>query len=40
MTEALRLGDFLWTVPSLVGSTLFVRDREQLMAIDLGANSP
>jgi len=25
-----------WTVPTLVGSTLFVRDRKQVMALDLG----
>ena len=27
-----------WTAPSLVGSTLFVRDRARIMALDLGAS--
>ena len=26
-----------WTAPTLVGTTLYVRDREQIMALDLGA---
>jgi hypothetical protein len=25
-----------WTVPSLVGTTLYLRDRERIMALDLG----
>jgi outer membrane protein assembly factor BamB len=27
-----------WTVPTLVGSTLYARDREKIVALDLGAN--
>jgi hypothetical protein len=30
------LGERAWTVPTLVGTTLYVRDRRQIMAIDLG----
>ena len=26
-----------WTVPTLVGTTLYARDREQIAAFDLGA---
>ena len=26
-----------WTAPTLVGTTLYVRDREQVVALDLGA---
>ena len=31
-----------WTVPTLVGTTLYVRDRHQIMALDLSeaANAP
>ncbi|MDP2319837.1 MAG: hypothetical protein Q8O42_10940 [Acidobacteriota bacterium] len=25
-----------WTVPALVGTTLFARDRQQIVALDLG----
>jgi hypothetical protein len=28
-----------WTVPTLVGSTLFVRDRKRIMALDLARSS-
>jgi hypothetical protein len=28
-----------WTVPTLVGRTLFLRDRKSIMALDLGAES-
>ena len=27
-----------WTVPTLVGNTLYLRDRVNIMALDLGAN--
>jgi len=30
------LDSVTWTPPTLVGSTLYVRDREYLLAIDLG----
>jgi len=30
------LGDRAWTVPTLVGTTLYLRDRAQIMALDLG----
>ncbi|HIE91622.1 MAG TPA: hypothetical protein EYQ83_01645 [Acidobacteria bacterium] len=26
-----------WTVPTLVGTTLYARDRERIVALDLGA---
>jgi hypothetical protein len=26
-----------WTVPTLVGTTLYARDREKMMALDVGA---
>jgi hypothetical protein len=26
-----------WTVPTLVGTTLYARDREKIVALDLGA---
>ena len=26
-----------WTVPTLVGTTLFARDREKIVALNLGA---
>jgi hypothetical protein len=26
-----------WTPPTLVGSTLYVRDRKEIVALDLGA---
>ena len=29
-----------WTVPTLVGTTLYARDRERIVALDLGAQSP
>ena len=30
----------VWTLPTLVGSTLFLRDQEHLLALDLGVPSP
>jgi hypothetical protein len=27
-----------WTVPTLVGKTLYARDREKIVALNLGAN--
>jgi outer membrane protein assembly factor BamB len=35
--KAAVLGATAWTAPSLVGTTLFVRDRQQILALDLGA---
>jgi hypothetical protein len=29
-----------WSAPSLIGTTLYARDRETVVAIDLGAQSP
>ena len=29
-----------WTVPTLVGATLYARDREKIVAVDLGTSSP
>jgi len=34
--KAALLTERSWTAPSLVGTTLFVRDRHQIMALDLG----
>ena len=28
-----------WTVPTLVGTTLYARDREKIVALDLGERS-
>ena len=29
-----------WTVPTLIGTTLYVRDRKSILALDLGPQSP
>ena len=34
--KAQILGERAWTVPTLSGTTLYVRDRHQIMALDLG----
>ncbi|MGB2715914.1 MAG: PQQ-binding-like beta-propeller repeat protein [Vicinamibacterales bacterium] len=34
------LSEQAWTVPTLVGTTLYVRDRRQIVAIDLGVPRP
>ena len=36
LSEASVLDTTAWSAPSLVGSTLYVRDREQVVALDLG----
>jgi outer membrane protein assembly factor BamB len=36
--KAQILGERAWTAPMLSGTTLFVRDRHQIMALDLGSN--
>ena len=35
--KAAVLGHTAWTAPTLVGTTLFLRDRKQIVAVDLGA---
>ena len=35
-TTAAILSERAWTAPTLVGTTLYVRDRHQIMALDLG----
>jgi len=35
-TKAQILHERAWTVPTLIGTTLFVRDRHQIMALNLG----
>ena len=37
LTQAKIFDTVTWTVPSLVGTTLFARDREKILALDLGA---
>ncbi len=36
LSEAQLCEDRTWTTPTLVGKTLFVRDRQKIMALDLG----
>jgi hypothetical protein len=37
LSEAKKLFDTTtWTVPTLVGRTLYARDREKIVALDLG----
>lgn len=35
-TKAQILHERAWTVPTLIGTTLYVRDRHQIMALNLG----
>ena len=36
LTSARLLDRYAWTVPTLVGSTLYARDQERIVAVDLG----
>ncbi len=36
LSEVQLCDDGTWTVPTLVGNRLFVRDRHKIMALDLG----
>ena len=38
LAKAQLLQSKAWTVPTLVGNTLYVRDRRVMMAVDLGAS--
>jgi hypothetical protein len=39
LAEAKKVFDTTsWTVPSLVGTTLYARDREKIVALNLGAH--
>jgi len=38
LTKASLLSNKAWTPPALVGTTLYVRDRKQLMALELGGS--
>ena len=38
LSEAKKVFDTMsWTVPTLVGTTLYARDREKIVALNLGA---
>ena len=37
LSEVQLCDDRTWTVPTLVGTTLYARDRERIVALDLGA---
>ena len=39
LTQAKIFDTVTWTVPSLVGTTLYARDREKIVALDLGAGA-
>ena len=35
-SKAQPLQEFAWTVPTIVGSTMYLRDQERIMALDIG----
>ena len=37
LSQAKMFDTMSWTVPTLVGTTLYARDREKIVALDLGA---
>jgi TPP-dependent 2-oxoacid decarboxylase len=39
LSQAKLFDTVSWTVPTLVGTTLFARDREKIVALDLGSGS-
>ena len=36
LSQAKLFDTMSWTVPTLVGTTLYARDREKIVALDLG----
>jgi outer membrane protein assembly factor BamB len=40
LSEAKIFETVSWTVPTLVGTTLYARDREKIVALDIGQNRP
>jgi outer membrane protein assembly factor BamB len=40
LARASLFGTTAWTVPTLSGTTLYARDRERMVALDLGASGP